>query len=83
MFIWFMISTGGPAFAKIGTFGSVAQTTYSHPILGVEISEFKDDSLLILLNFVISIVLIGIFIFLWSVQIRENNHLENMNKIGR
>ncbi len=82
-FIYFMITIGGPAIGKIGTFGNIAQTTYTHPILGVEVSQFKDDSLLILLNFVISLILIAIFIFLWSIQIKENSQLENLNKIGK
>lgn len=82
-FIVFMIFTGGPAISKIGTFGYVAQTTYTDAVLGIEVSEFRDDSLMILLNFVIAIILIGILIFLWSTQVKENNELENLNKIGK
>lgn len=83
IFIYYMISTGGPAFAKIGTFGYVAQTSYIHPIYGIEVSEFKDDSLLILLNFVIALILIAVLVFLWSVQVKENGQLENLGKIGK
>lgn len=82
-FIYYMITTGGPAMMRIGTFGYVAQTTYTHPTLGIEVSEFRDDSLLILLNFVIALILIAILIFLWSIQVKENNELENLNKIGK
>ncbi|MDE5715846.1 MAG: sugar ABC transporter permease [Anaeroplasmataceae bacterium] len=83
IFIYFMISVGGPAMMRIGSFGYVAQTTYMHPIYGIEVSDFKDDSLLILLNFVISLIFIAILIFLWSVQVRENRQLENLKKIGK
>lgn len=83
IFIYFLATTGVSAFVKIGTFGYVAQTSYTHPILGVEISEFRDDSLLVLLNFVITLISIAILIFLWSIQIKENNQLENLNKIGK
>ncbi len=83
IFIYFMISTGVPAMIRIGTFGFVAQTSYTHPSLGIEVSEFKDDSLMILLSFVISLIFIAILIFLWTIQVKENNQLENMNKIGK
>ncbi len=83
VFVYYMISTGGPAIGKIGTFGYVAQTSYVHPVFGIEVSEFKDDSLLILLNFVIALILIAVLIFLWSVQVKENGQLENLGKIGK
>ena len=82
-FLYFMITTGIPCFIKIGTFGYVAQTSFVDPIKNVTVDVFMDDSLMILLNFVIAIVLIGIFIFLWSIQVKENNELENLNKIGK
>lgn len=82
-FVIFMVTVGANAIAKIATFGYVAQTVYVDPDLGIEIAEFKDDSLLILLNFVITLILIGILIFLWSIQINENRELENLEKIGK
>ena len=72
IFIFFMVSIGVPAMMRIGTFGYVAQTTYIHPTYAIEVSEFKDDSLLILLNFVIALIFIAVLIFLWSIQIIEN-----------
>ena len=83
IFIFFMVSIGVPAMMRIGTFGYVAQTTYIHPTYAIEVSEFKDDSLLILLNFVIALIFIAVLIFLWSIQIRENRELENLGKIGK
>ena len=82
-FITFMVLSGAPAMMRIGTFGYVAQSTYTDGLLGIEVSEFRDDSLLILLNFVIALVLIGILIFLWSIQVNESHELENLHKIGK
>ena len=83
VFIFFMITIGIPALDKIDTFGYVAQTTYTHPVLGIEVSDFRDDSLMLLLNFVVTFVFIAILIFLWTIQVRESNELENLNKIGK
>ena len=87
VFIYFMISTGGPAFAKIGTFGYVSQAAEYYDAEAdayVRITTaIGDDSLMLLMNFVLTFIFIGILIFLWSIQIRENNELENLNKIGK
>lgn len=87
VFIYFMVSTGGPTFAKIGTFGYVSQAAEYYDAetdAYVRITTaIGDDSLLLLMNFVLAFIFIGILIFLWSVQIRENNELESLDKIGK
>lgn len=86
-FIVYFITAGVGSFAKIGTLGYFSQTSqyYDASIdqyVTVTVSN-GDDSLLLMMTFVLSIILILIFIFLWSVQVRENNELENLGKIGR
>lgn len=87
IFIYFICTTGASAFAKIGTFGYVSKTaTYFDEDVGVYVNitaKVGDDSLLLLLNFVITLILIGIFFFLWTVQIKENHELESLNGIGK
>lgn len=87
IFIYFMATTGVNAFSKIGTFGYVSKTgTYYDADIDSYVTittQVGDDSLLILMNLVISFIFIGIFIFLWTIQTRENNELENLNKIGK
>ncbi len=82
-FIIFMVMIGANALTKISTFGYIAQTSYMDLETGVEITHFSDDSLLILLNFVITLIFIGILILLWSSQINESYELQNLNRIGK
>ena len=40
-FIYFAVTIGISSVAKIGSFGYIAQTSYTDPILGIEIYDYK------------------------------------------
>ncbi|HIT50061.1 MAG TPA: sugar ABC transporter permease [Candidatus Pelethenecus faecipullorum] len=82
-FIYYIVSIGAPSLAKLGTFGYVAQATYTHPVLGIEVSSFNDDSFLILLNSIIAIILMVVYFVLWCSQISDSANLQNLNAIGK
>jgi arabinogalactan oligomer/maltooligosaccharide transport system permease protein len=87
VFIAFMFSTGIEALTKIGTFGYMGANTiyydvYEEIYVYVTVST-GDDSVMVLMNFVITILLMAIYVFLWSIQVMENSELQNLNKIGK
>ena len=87
IFIVFMVTTGGPAFAKIGSFGYVGQNSYYYDVdeetYIYVTTHIGDDSILLLMHFVLALIFIGIFVFLWTIQIKENSELQNLNRIGK
>ena len=82
-FIIFFIAIGIPNLLQLGTFGSIAESTYEHPIKGIAIYKYTDDSFLILLFSIISIILLFIYFFLWYKQVNESVAIQNLNRIGR
>lgn len=82
-FIYFAITVGIPSLLKLGTFGYLAQTTYTHPDLGFEVTQINDNSFIILLYSVIFIIITGVFAFLWYGQLNDSMVLQNLNGIGR
>ena len=86
-FIAFMLTTGIEALTKIGSFGYVGANTmyydvYQEIYIYVTVAS-GDDSVMLLMNFVITLILIAIYIFLWSIQVMENSELQSLNRIGR
>ena len=86
VFIFFMITTGGPYLGKLGTLGSFstdseflfdAYAGTTSPIVG------GDKSFTILLYAIITFILIIIFIVLWFFSIRDAKSLLDNNYVGR
>lgn len=82
-FIIYFVIIGLPNLLKLGTFGYVAVSKYENAN-GIEVNvAVGDDSFLILLFSIVTILLIGILIFLWVKQIKESVAIQNLNRIGR
>lgn len=81
--ILFLIFIGVPQLAKLPTFGTIASIQETIPIPPFSTSIFVDDSFLILLNSIISILVIICFIFLWYNSIKEAFALQNLKSIGK
>lgn len=82
-FFVFLFTIGVPNLQLLGTFGRIASSEYIHPELGITIYQYVDDSFLILLFSIVTILLAAVLIFLWYKQINESMALQNLNKIGR
>lgn len=86
VFIWFMISTGVPYLAKLGTLGTFSTDslylvdTYEGT---QEIIAGGDKSFSILLYSIVTIILIIIFIALWYFSIRDAKSLLDYNCVGK
>ncbi len=83
LYVIFMILFGIPAILDVPTFGAVASSEYDHPLVGITVYEYRDDSFNILLIAIFAIVLSLILIFLWYSQINESIELQNARIIGR
>ena len=82
-FIYFAVTIGISSVAKIGSFGYIAQTSYTDPVLGIEIYDYKDDSFMLLLNTIIFIILIVVYVVLWYNQLKDSVELQNLHRIGK
>lgn len=86
-FIVFMITSGIEACQKIGTLGYVGKNSYYYDIdadIYVYVTtNIGDDSVVLLMTFVLMFIFMAILLFLWSIQIKENSELENLNRIGK
>lgn len=82
-YILYASLVGFPALSKIGTFGYVAQSSYMHPDLGIEVTQVNDNSFILLLNVIIFGVLTLIFLVLWYAQLNDSMELQNLNRIGK
>lgn len=82
-YILYAALVGFSSVSKIGTFGYVAQTTYTHPDLGIEVTQVNDNSFILLLNVIIFLVLTIIFVFLWYAQLNDSMELQGLNNIGK
>ena len=76
-FIWYMISFGWQYLSKIGTLGTVE--THKER----RITVYGDNSFLILLFGLLTIILIAAFILVWRMNIRENRREEELLKKGK
>ena len=83
IYIFFMILFGVDSLIDLPTFGSVALTEYSHPVLNITAYELRDDSFYILLISIFTMVFTVILIFLWYGQINESIELQHARRIGK
>ncbi len=80
-FVIFMALIGGHNLAALGSLGQLGEMTM---IVGtVRVSYYYDDSFTILIYSVVSIVFIGIALFLWYTQLKDSMTLQRMGYIGR
>ena len=78
IFIYYMVSFGGSYLAKFGTLG----TEQTHMDPATFLTVYGDNSFLILLYGVLTIILILFFILLWRMNIRECRNEEIAKKNG-
>lgn len=86
VFIWFLIATGIPYLAKLGTLGTFSPDTVylSDPGQGLTTSiAGGDKSFSILLYSIVTFLLAIIFIVLWFYSIRDAKSLQDNNYVGR
>lgn len=83
IFILFMILFGVGAISNLATFGSMASSEYVHPVTGLPVPSYEDDSFDILLISVMGFVFTLILLFMWYAQICESVELQYARRIGR
>ena len=76
-FIWYMIAFGWKYLSKITTLGTVETTKQNR------VTVYGDNSFLILLFGLLSIILILLLIFVWVLNIRENRKEELLLRQGK
>ena len=77
LFIWYMISFGWTYLSKFSTLGTV-ETHKEH-----RVTVYGDNSFLILLFGLLTIVLIFLIILVWRMNIEENRYEESLLKAGK
>lgn len=85
-FVLFMIMTGIPYLAKLGTLGTFSPDTkyLADAAEGIQVNiSGGDKSFSILLYSIVTFILIIIFIALWYFSIRDAKSLEDNNRVGR
>ena len=75
-FIWYMISFGGNYLSKFSTLGTVATEKKNR------ITVYGDNSFLILLFSILTIILIIFFIVLWYLNLQDNYKQQEILKAG-
>ncbi len=85
VFIWYMITTGGPYLGKLGSLGSFSPTSayVTNPAEEITAPITGDRSFSILLYSIVTFLLIIIFIALWYFSIRDAKSLQDNNYVGR
>ena len=85
VFIWFMITTGGPYLAKLGSLGTFSPTSmYLADVYeGLTVTLPGDRSFTILLYSIVTFILMGIFVALWYFSIRDARSLQNSYAVGK
>ncbi|MCR5162301.1 MAG: sugar ABC transporter permease [Lachnospiraceae bacterium] len=76
-FIWYMVAFGWKYLSKITTLGTVETTKQNR------VTVYGDNSFLILLFGLLSIILIILLIFVWVLNIRENRKEELLLRQGK
>ena len=76
-FILYMIFFGWKYFSKFGTLGTVETTKQGR------VTTYGDNSFLILLFGLLTIILIALFILIWRMNLRENRREELLLKAGK
>ncbi len=77
LFIWYMVSFGWTYLSKFSTLGTV-ETHKEH-----RVTVYGDNSFLILLFGLLTIVLIFLVILVWRMNIEENRYEESLLKAGK
>ena len=81
--ITFIVLIGIPNFIALPTFGYVGSSEFEinePPFVGY---KFSDDSFMILLNCVITLVIMLVLVFLWYTSIRDSYELQSLRYIGK
>ena len=81
LFIWFMVSFGGGYLYGLKDLGTQA-TVKTLNEWGLEIVEYKDNSLKILLYGVLTIFIIIGFIFTWVINVKQNGLAQKLIEKG-
>ena len=80
-FIWYMISFGWEYLRDLGTLGT-QESYYTESAFGLPVMVFGDNSFLILLYGLLSLVFCIFFIYVWRLNIRENYNEQNKLREG-
>lgn len=83
VFIIFLISFGIPALSKISTLGTIEYSQVYDPDLGKNVVNNYDNSFLILLFSLITLVVSVFFIVIWVKNIKLQYQLELVEKSGK
>ena len=75
-FIWYMVSFGGKYLSKFGSLGTVVTQKKNR------VTVYGDNSFLILLFGLLTIIVIVFFILIWYLNIKENYHEEQVLRSG-
>lgn len=78
LFVWYMVGFGWHYLSDIGTLGTVARVMNADGTI-----SYNDNSFLILLYGLLSIIFIGVFLFIWRMNIRENRKEEKLLAEGK
>ena len=77
LFIWYLVKFGWKYLSKFSTLGTVATHKEGR------VTVYGDNSFLILLFGLLTIVLIGLIILIWRLNIAENRKEEQLLKAGK
>lgn len=85
VFIWFMITIGGPYLGKLGTLGTFSPTSMyvADAYEGLTVTLPGDRSFTILLYSIVTFILMIIFVALWYFSIRDARSLQNSYAVGK
>ena len=78
-FIWYMVSFGWQYVSKLDTLGDVE--THMDP--DTFLTTYGDNSFLILLYGILSVVILALFILMWVLNVKENRREEDIIKAGK
>ena len=78
LFILYLVKFGWKYLQDIGTLGTVARVMNDDGTI-----SYNDNSFLILLYGLLTIIVIGIFIFVWRMNVRENRNEEQLLAAGK
>lgn len=82
-YICYMVFFGSIYISKFGTLGTTATQVEFDPTTGLEISVPHDNSMLILLYGVLTIIITALFFFLYLSNIKATIKLEALKKAGK
>ncbi len=78
LFILYLVKFGWKYLQDIGTLGTVARVMNDDGTI-----SYNDNSFLILLYGLLTIIIIGIFLFVWRMNVRENRNEEKLLAAGK